>query len=73
MGKCLNVRIHGKLLKTFTQKCSNDLEFLSQGQICYLGFYMGRVHGLSRSFGLKVNKNSKICELCTSCSGLCNP
>ena len=41
-----------------TQECSNDdleltLRFLWQGQICFLGFHMGRVRGFCRGFWCK--------------------
>ena len=50
-----------------TKDCLNDdlgltLSFLWQGQICFMGFNIGRVHGLCRIFGAKVNKDSKIGE-----------
>ena len=54
-------------LKIFTQECTNDdlglaLSFLWQGQICLLGFYMGRVMDFAEDFGAKVNKHSSTGE-----------
>ena len=47
----LEYKISWKDFKIFTPECSNDdLEliffFIKQGQICFPGFYMGRVHKL---------------------------
>ena len=47
MWKMLEHKISWKVLKTFTLECSNGdilvaLSFF-YGQICFLGFYMGKV------------------------------
>ena len=66
--KMLGYKISWKVLKIFIQDGSNDdlgstlSFFLSQGRICLLSCYMGRVRALE-DFDAQVNKNSYIGEL----------
>ena len=55
-----------KVLKIFAQECSNNVVGLTmtyilwQGQICFLGFHIGRVIELKGDFHAQINEYSKL-------------
>ena len=64
MAKCLNINFM-ESLRNIQEDSNDDIgltsSFCMAGQICYLGFYMGRVHGFCRFWCTSLKKNY-ICE-----------